>query len=475
MTKPSVSSNSSSRWHAQLNYPMLYQRHELKIQLSGSDSFYVYVIWRQDLGSLTPFYVGKGRYDRIFHHQMSSELAAGRHKDNIIKKLLREDEVILYSYHFLKTEQQAFEAEKDLIKSIGRNDLGLGPLTNLTDGGEGSSGHLGLLGGASPVARPVYAEGIRYEAISDAARALQIEDGVIRNRCKNGWPGFYFEDTGQLELSDGAVLRYKKKTTTPLGNFPSLAAAAKACGITSKQLFKWIRWGHEGYFYTVEGQLPRRKHEKAVEIEGKRFESQKAANEFFGRSIRKRLLSGNYPNWIDLSGDLIKSERRKPFQPIIVNGRYFESLSSATRAMKAKEGVLAYRAASSNFPGIICEGIPKQSRDPKLAKDSIHVSIEGVSFPSLSAAARAKGVDVNTLKQGLQSTSYKYRDWVCDDPDLQKKAPKDGRPGLRHVVISGEEYRSISAAAKALNIGRDAVKKRCESDDTEDEKWVLLG
>lgn len=464
-----------SNWHARLNYPMLYQRHELKKRLSGSDRFYVYVIWRQDVGPLTPFYVGKGRYDRIFHHQMGSELAAGRHKDNIIRKLLREDEVILYSYHFLNTEQQAFEAEKDLIKSIGRNDLGRGPLANLTDGGEGSSGHLGLRGGASPTARPVYAEGIRYEAISDAARVLQIDEGIIRSRCKNGWPGFYFEDTGQLELKDGAVLRYKKKTTTPVGEFPSLAAAAKACGTTSKQLFKWIRWGHEGYFYSEEGQLPRRKHEKPVEIEGVAFGSRKAANEFFDFDIRKRLASGNYPNWIDLSGTIVKAERRQPRQPIIVNGRYFESLSSATRAMNEKKGVLAYRAASSNYPEVICEGISKQSRDPKLAKDSISVSIKGVNFPSLSAAARAKGIDVSTLKTGLQSTAYKYRDWLCEDPDLQKTPPKDDRPGLCHVVIFGEEYRSISAAAQALNMRRDKVKKRCESDDPEDKEWVMLG
>lgn len=38
------------------------------------------------------------------------------------------------------TMEEAIEREKFYIKKIGRRDLGLGPLVNLTDGGEGSTG-----------------------------------------------------------------------------------------------------------------------------------------------------------------------------------------------------------------------------------------------------------------------------------------------------------------------------------------------
>ncbi len=38
------------------------------------------------------------------------------------------------------TEKEAFDLEIELISKIGRSDLKLGPLTNLTDGGEGQSG-----------------------------------------------------------------------------------------------------------------------------------------------------------------------------------------------------------------------------------------------------------------------------------------------------------------------------------------------
>lgn len=39
-------------------------------------------------------------------------------------------------------ESIAFDLEKALIAQYGRRDLGLGPLTNLTDGGEGTAGHI---------------------------------------------------------------------------------------------------------------------------------------------------------------------------------------------------------------------------------------------------------------------------------------------------------------------------------------------
>jgi hypothetical protein len=82
-----------------------------------------------------PFYIGKGQNNRS-----NQILAHNRHCQNKVKKILRANlnPLIL----FLKSdilEQEAFDFEKQMIKEVGRKDLKRGPLTNLTDGGEGTS------------------------------------------------------------------------------------------------------------------------------------------------------------------------------------------------------------------------------------------------------------------------------------------------------------------------------------------------
>ena len=85
-----------------------------------------------------PMYIGKGKKDRIDIHLKKKY----KHKFiNKIKKIIRLGlEPIRYKLFESKNENLVLENEIKLIKTIGREDLGLGPLLNLTDGGEGVSG-----------------------------------------------------------------------------------------------------------------------------------------------------------------------------------------------------------------------------------------------------------------------------------------------------------------------------------------------
>ena len=86
------------------------------------DNFYTY-LWLREDG--TPYYVGKGIGRRVSRRHRMGE------PPSIDRILIQE----------FPSEADALAAEAFLISYYGREDLGLGCLLNLTDGGEGMSGH----------------------------------------------------------------------------------------------------------------------------------------------------------------------------------------------------------------------------------------------------------------------------------------------------------------------------------------------
>lgn len=94
--------------------------------------FYVYVIFRPNG---IPCYVGKGWGKRWLKHEWRS---TNPHLANIVK--LAKGELPKIKIREWLTEREAFAIEIAFIAAIGRETNG-GPLVNLTDGGEGISGH----------------------------------------------------------------------------------------------------------------------------------------------------------------------------------------------------------------------------------------------------------------------------------------------------------------------------------------------
>jgi hypothetical protein len=85
--------------------------------------YYTYAYLREDL---TPYYIGKGKGNRVYRRS-KKDIKPPKDKSRVI---------------FLKqnlTEEEAFRHEKYMIAVFGRKDLGTGILHNRTDGGEGAT------------------------------------------------------------------------------------------------------------------------------------------------------------------------------------------------------------------------------------------------------------------------------------------------------------------------------------------------
>jgi hypothetical protein len=100
-----------------------------------------------------PFYVGRGCNNRdkshlnqalrILNDKNNKEKIKNNYKLNIIMKILRNNkQPIIYRLQENLTNNDVNNLEKFYIKLIGRKDLKLGPLVNLTDGGDGDSGRV---------------------------------------------------------------------------------------------------------------------------------------------------------------------------------------------------------------------------------------------------------------------------------------------------------------------------------------------
>ena len=118
--------------------------------MNTDNDFYVYAYldprksgifeYDQILFDHEPFYIGKGVNDRCFIGLNEPFKCFKRNKINAIIK----DgciPIVIKLYEKL-TESESFLKEIELIKIIGRSNKKKGPLTNLTDGGEGGYGHI---------------------------------------------------------------------------------------------------------------------------------------------------------------------------------------------------------------------------------------------------------------------------------------------------------------------------------------------
>src|SRR5258708_11777796 len=129
--------------------------------------FYVYELaYPESMGGAV-FYVGKGQDNRIDHHEAEARKGKRSYKCSVIRKIWAAGEqMVKRKVQKNMTEEAAYQLEKDLIRMYDRRHL-----TNLTDGGEGATGHSKLLS--------FVREGVKYFSVIDACCYLGISNVML--------------------------------------------------------------------------------------------------------------------------------------------------------------------------------------------------------------------------------------------------------------------------------------------------------
>lgn len=153
----------------------------------------MYCLYRHiRLDKNVPFYIGIGDEDRAY-----SKFGRNAHWNNIVNKTEYEIEILIEGL----TWQEACKKEIEFIQLYGRNDLNLGTLVNLTNGGEGAIG------------RKVSAE--TREKISKSNKGRKVKPEVLELMIKRKLGSKLSEKTRQ-KMS--IAHKGKKKSSTHAAN-----------------------------------------------------------------------------------------------------------------------------------------------------------------------------------------------------------------------------------------------------------------
>jgi hypothetical protein len=155
--------------------------------------FYTY-IWKNPLKNNEPFYVGKGKDDRAYVMKEKNQ-----HFTNTVNRIKKAGlEPIIEFLCKDVDEELAFLVEVEAIAKYGRRDLKTGCLTNQTNGGEGTAGHIGSWRGKKQSAehcanKNAALRGFKHSdesrALIKSKRALQVTSAETCNKISSSLTG----------------------------------------------------------------------------------------------------------------------------------------------------------------------------------------------------------------------------------------------------------------------------------------------
>lgn len=226
-------------------------------------NFYVYILI--DPRNNKPFYIGKGsdkNTDRRFTCHLREaytkyDIKVGKQnsRSNKIRKIKKEidkDPIFkIYSENLL--EEEAFKLESKLIKDLGRKDLGDGPLTNLTDGGEGSTGwnppdswrknRSEFMKKNNPMFDPI----VRAKFIGENHPMKKLENKIKFQGENHPLYGKTHSEESKKKMSKSMKGKGAKKVLVDGTIYDSISIAAKVIGVDNSTITYRIKTCKNGY------------------------------------------------------------------------------------------------------------------------------------------------------------------------------------------------------------------------------------
>ncbi len=204
-------------------------------------NYYIYIHIKPD-GEI--FYVGKGKGDRAYSKYRRSDFWTST--------------VTKYGYDVFILEKdlneaEAFKIEINYIKRIGRRDLGLGTLVNMTNGGEGISGlifsdeHKRKIGDAQKGEKNhnygKSASNTTRKKMSDSGKGRIVSDETkkkIGAANKIALTGKKLSEEHRQKISDGSTIKRSVIDTSTGIIYSSIMEAAKESNIIYGTLRKYL-------------------------------------------------------------------------------------------------------------------------------------------------------------------------------------------------------------------------------------------
>jgi group I intron endonuclease len=304
-----------------------------------------------------------------------------------------------------------------------------------------------------PTKQPITIDGVYYSTVNEACNKYGTNYKTARDRVKNY--GMTLEDAIKSGKNLSRSAKDKEKRAEFTGNFGTRAinvngktyvsqkAAAEAFGLDWRIVHQRIKRDKMSLEEALGIEYYKRKNEPiAFDFQGKSFKSAKEAALEYGvaaGNLRRRLNDGwDYSQALEVES----RERRIP-------GTGYLYKISCLATEKLYIGVTSI-TPESRFYYHIKEAINNKTKRP------LAIAIREYGPNNFKIETLEKGIPINDLSLMEKEAIIKFNSLVPNGYNVQKISLAPGGAKGKEIIVAGESFRSISAAARAFGVDQTA-------------------